>query len=120
MNATIGMTSPAPLSNAPLGEVTVSDDTLQIVFHRHLRAPVEKVWAALTTPERLADWFANAEIDLRVGGILRLDGECQGQGRLHEFASRLCHGYFLAGLTIVERRARAGLLVLAKYQSFPV
>jgi uncharacterized protein YndB with AHSA1/START domain len=74
MNATIGTTSPAPLSNAPLCEVTVTDDTLQIVFHRRLRAPVEKVWAALTTAERLADWFANAEIDLRVGGILRLDG----------------------------------------------
>jgi uncharacterized protein YndB with AHSA1/START domain len=72
MNAT-EQVSPPQLSNAPLGEVTVAGDTLQIVFHRHVRAPVEKVWAALTTPERLADWFANAEIDLRVGGILRLD-----------------------------------------------
>src|SRR5436190_16144529 len=70
------------LSDAPLGEVTVVDDTLQIVFHRHLRAPVEKVWAALTTPERLADWFANAEIDLRVGGILRLDGNGMRQNEM--------------------------------------
>jgi uncharacterized protein YndB with AHSA1/START domain len=73
MNAT-AHASTAHLSDAPLGEVSVAGDTLQIVFRRHLRAPVEKVWAALTTPERLADWIANAEIDLRVGGILRLDG----------------------------------------------
>jgi uncharacterized protein YndB with AHSA1/START domain len=71
-----------PLSDAPMGEVTVADDTLKIVFHRHYRAPIEKVWAALTTPERLADWFANAEVDLRVGGILRLDGNGMRQAEM--------------------------------------
>jgi uncharacterized protein YndB with AHSA1/START domain len=31
--------------------------------------PREEVWAALTEPERLEDWFANdVEIDLRPGG----------------------------------------------------
>jgi hypothetical protein len=63
----------ALLSDAPLGEVTVADDNLQVVFHRHLRAPVAKVWAALTTPERLADWFTKAVVDLRVGGTIHLD-----------------------------------------------
>jgi len=63
----------ALLSNAPAGEVTVSGDTIVVVFHRHLRAPVERVWAALTVPERLADWFAEAVVDLRVGGTLSLD-----------------------------------------------
>ena len=61
------------LSDAPLGEVTASDDTLQVVFRRYYRKPVEKVWAALTTPERLADWFANAKVDLRVGGTVHLN-----------------------------------------------
>lgn len=66
--------APAPLlSDARLGDVTIAGDLLQVVFHRHYRAPVEKVWAALTEPERLADWFAAAEVDLRVGGTLRLD-----------------------------------------------
>jgi len=74
MNTTTEQTPAPHLSNAPLGEVTVAGDTLQIVFRRHIRASPEKVWAAITTPERLADWFANAEVDLRVGGILRLDG----------------------------------------------
>ena len=63
----------AQLSNAPLGEVIMGEDTLQVVFHRRLRFPVEKVWAALTVPERLADWFAQAVVDLRVGGTLSLD-----------------------------------------------
>ncbi|MDB5560674.1 MAG: hypothetical protein JWN11_92, partial [Hyphomicrobiales bacterium] len=61
------------LSDAALGEVTIAGDALQVVFHRHLRASIEKVWAALTTPERLADWFAQAEVDLRAGGVIRLD-----------------------------------------------
>ncbi|HEY8003597.1 MAG TPA: SRPBCC family protein [Phenylobacterium sp.] len=64
---------PKPLlSDAPLGEVTVHGDARQLVFRRRYDKPIEKVWAALTTPERLADWFATAEVDLRVGGIIRL------------------------------------------------
>ena len=61
------------LSDARLGDVTMEGDLLQVVFHRHYHAPIEKVWAALTQPERLADWFAKAKVDLRVGGTLRLD-----------------------------------------------
>ena len=61
------------LSNAPLGEVTLADDNLQVVFHRRYRKPIEKVWAALTVPERLADWLALSEIDMRVGGVIKLD-----------------------------------------------
>ena len=61
------------LSNAPLGEVTVADDALQVVFHRHYNKPIEKVWAALTVPERLADWLALSEIEMRVGGVIKLD-----------------------------------------------
>jgi uncharacterized protein YndB with AHSA1/START domain len=65
------MTQPL-LSDAPNGVVTVTDDARQVVFHRRYRQPIEKVWAALTVPERLADWFATAEVDLRVGGVIRL------------------------------------------------
>lgn len=60
------------LSDAPKGEVTVKDDSLQIVFRRRYAKPLAKVWAALTVPERLADWFGAAKIDLRAGGSLRL------------------------------------------------
>jgi uncharacterized protein YndB with AHSA1/START domain len=64
---------PATLSDAPLGDVTVSGETMQVVFHRRYRKPVAKVWAALTTPERLADWLAEAEIELKPGGVIRLN-----------------------------------------------
>jgi uncharacterized protein YndB with AHSA1/START domain len=55
-----------------VGEVTTTGDNRQLVFHRHYRQPIEKVWAALTVPERLADWFATAQVDLRVGGLIKL------------------------------------------------
>ena len=38
-------------------------------FERLIPRPIERVWGALTIPERLADWFGEpVEIDLRVGG----------------------------------------------------
>lgn len=58
---------------AALGEVTVADNALQIVFRRRYAKPVEKVWAAVTTPERLADWLAVAEVELKTGGNIRLN-----------------------------------------------
>ena len=60
------------LRDAPKGEVTVKDERMQVVFRRRYRKPVAKVWAALTTPERLEDWFGAAKIDLRVGGTLHI------------------------------------------------
>ena len=42
-------------------------------FERRLARPVEKIWAGLTIPERVADWCGGgAEIDLRVGGVFRI------------------------------------------------
>ena len=61
------------LGDAPLCEVTTNGDALQAVFRRSYRKPIEKVWAAITVPERLADWLANAEIEMKVGGAIRLD-----------------------------------------------
>ncbi len=70
------------LRDAPKGEVTVKDDRFQIVFRRRYGKSVAKVWAALTTPERLADWFGAAKIDLRVGGTLHITS---ANGKLSEF-----------------------------------
>ena len=44
---------------------------MQVVFRRSYRATVNRVWAALTTPERLADWFGDAQVDLRHSGSFR-------------------------------------------------
>jgi uncharacterized protein YndB with AHSA1/START domain len=57
--------------DADLGRVTVANDDLKVVFRRRYAKPIEKVWAAVTTPERLADWLAEAEIEPRVGGKVR-------------------------------------------------
>jgi uncharacterized protein YndB with AHSA1/START domain len=72
------------LSDASLGEVTVADDAMQVVFQRHYKKPIEKVWAALTTPERLADWLALLDVEMKVGGVIRLDwhGHSQMEGRV--------------------------------------
>ena len=56
----------------PLGTVTRTGDAYELRFERRIAQPLEKVWAALTVPERLADWLTAAELDLRVGGVFRL------------------------------------------------
>lgn len=50
------------------GEVSLHDGRMQVVFRRSYRRPIEKVWAALTVPERIEDWFGAARVDLREGG----------------------------------------------------
>jgi uncharacterized protein YndB with AHSA1/START domain len=58
-----------------LGTVRRTGDTVEVVFHRRYARPIEKVWAALTLPERLSGWFASSTtIDrLGVGGVIDLD-----------------------------------------------
>ena len=46
-----------------LGEVRRTGETVEIVFRRRYAKPIEKVWAALTVPERIADWFAESTIE---------------------------------------------------------
>jgi uncharacterized protein YndB with AHSA1/START domain len=59
----------ADLIDDPLGRVIERGDGLyDIVLERRLKLPVEKVWAALTVPERIADWFTEVELEPRVGG----------------------------------------------------
>lgn len=62
------------MSTQDLGEIRRTGDTIQVVFRRRYARPIEKVWAALTAPERLSDWFANTTIDrLEAGGVMHLD-----------------------------------------------
>ena len=45
-----------------------------IRFERHLHHPIREVWDAITSPERLADWWlpfdADITVDLREGGSI--------------------------------------------------
>jgi uncharacterized protein YndB with AHSA1/START domain len=61
------------------GYVTRTADGLYSVrFDRFIMVPIEKVWAALTEPARLADWFTQATIDLRLGGEVEFRWDSHG------------------------------------------
>lgn len=57
------------------------DPKLDFAIERFIDAPVRLVWEALTRPEHLKEWYmprawgrvAHAELDLRPGGIVRID-----------------------------------------------
>jgi uncharacterized protein YndB with AHSA1/START domain len=57
--------------------VETSPGLYTVRFERFIMVPIEKVWAALTVPERLADWFAIAKIDLRIGGEVEFSWDSQ-------------------------------------------
>jgi uncharacterized protein YndB with AHSA1/START domain len=60
------------------GTVHPREGDYQLRFERHYPQPIERVWAALTTPAQLAQWFAPGEIALIPGGEVHLaftDGE---------------------------------------------
>jgi uncharacterized protein YndB with AHSA1/START domain len=54
------------------GTVELIDGRHVLTFERHLAHPVERVWAALTEPDELAGWLAQAELELTEGGSLVL------------------------------------------------
>ena len=71
------------------GTVHKRADGYQLRFERHLRHPVEKVWAALTNPAQLAQWLAPGEIELTLGGRVYLaftDGDGVIDGRVTAIA----------------------------------
>lgn len=55
-----------------LGTIVPRGDRFDLVFERRIAKPIEKVWAAITAPERIADWFAIVDLDPRLGGDYRL------------------------------------------------
>lgn len=68
------------MSDNSLGTVSRTGDTFEILFERRISKPIEKVWAALTVPERIADWLGIVDLDPRLGGhyILKFSAEDPG------------------------------------------
>ena len=62
------------VDNAANGVIRKTDDGYQVLFVRRLNKPIEKVWAALTVPERIADWFTEMRFipDVRLGARVEL------------------------------------------------
>jgi len=58
----------------PDGTIEQTSSGATIRFERRLAHPVSEVWAAITGPERLADWWlpfdADITVDLRPGGLM--------------------------------------------------
>jgi uncharacterized protein YndB with AHSA1/START domain len=63
------MNTKATQQPANLGTIELVDGRRMLRFERQLDHPIDKVWSALTEPEQLAGWLADAdEFDLAVGG----------------------------------------------------
>ena len=56
------------------GTVTRAGEAFDLSYTRRIAASPERVWAAITIPERIAAWFAEVEvqIELRLGGAYSL------------------------------------------------
>lgn len=49
------------------------------VLSQAYRSPIEDVWDAVTTPDRIARWFLPVSGDLRLGGRYQLEGNAGGE-----------------------------------------
>ena len=65
------------------GTVQEIDGTYVLRFERRLGHPIEKAWKMLAEPDLLAEWLAEADLELLEGGQVGL----RWQGR---------HGYYRA------------------------
>ena len=71
-----------------MSEQLTIDPKLDFAIERFIDAPTRLVWEALTNPEHLKEWYmprawgrvARAEMDVRPGGIIRID-IATGDGR---------------------------------------
>ncbi|MDX1383396.1 MAG: SRPBCC family protein [Thermoanaerobaculia bacterium] len=71
------------MTNTAVGTITKSDDEYALLLERTYPVPVERVWAALVEPEKLARWLAPVRHDGRVGGAFRIDfGSEQAGGEI--------------------------------------
>jgi uncharacterized protein YndB with AHSA1/START domain len=55
-----------------LGTYTRRGELADMRFERRYPRAIETVWAALTVPERLADWMGPARVEPRLGGAIEL------------------------------------------------
>lgn len=55
-----------------LGTFSRRDAAIDVRFERYYPHAIEKVWRALTDPERLADWMGASRVEPRVGGRIEM------------------------------------------------
>ena len=54
---------------SPDGTLERTPDGAVIHFERHLPYPIDAVWDAITTPERLGDWWLPFEADITIESL---------------------------------------------------
>jgi uncharacterized protein YndB with AHSA1/START domain len=67
-----------------LGTYQSHGDHIDVIFERHYPRPPERVWSALTDPQRLADWMGVSHVEPHVGGRFEtmLDGIKPMRGKI--------------------------------------
>ena len=63
------------VGTAPLGD----SEGKAVRLQRSYDSPIEDVWEALTTPERISRWFLPISGDYRLGGRYQLEGNAGGE-----------------------------------------
>jgi uncharacterized protein YndB with AHSA1/START domain len=109
----------------PYGTIETRPDGRYVLrYERRLHHPIDKVWAALTDPAQVEEWWARAEVELAEGGRARLEwlnGDAVAEGRVSrleppttiEFDTDI-HGRLLWELTPDEDGTRLTLTVTAE------
>jgi uncharacterized protein YndB with AHSA1/START domain len=54
------------------GRIDIEDGRAVLRYERRYEHPIDEVWEAITEPERLVDWLADAEVELAPGGAIKL------------------------------------------------
>jgi uncharacterized protein YndB with AHSA1/START domain len=84
-----------------MGEVSGDGARRTVRFERALDAPIDDVWDALTSPERLARWLAPTTIEARLGGEVHHDfgdgDRCRGTILVWDPPRRLSYGWHFTG-----------------------
>ena len=78
-----------------------NEDGIGVVLRRQFDAPVAEVWAALTEPERVKQWFLPLSGDLRAGGTFQTEGNAGGEILRCE-STRLLHFIWGGPTSVVE------------------
>ena len=67
-----------------LGAFQRHDDNIDVRFERYYPRSIDRVWSALTQPERLQDWMGASRIEPHIGGQIDLmtDGSAPMTGHI--------------------------------------
>jgi uncharacterized protein YndB with AHSA1/START domain len=61
------------MSDVESGVIEVQNDRYTLTLVRHLSAKIQEVWAALTEPVDLEEWFAPTRLEPVEGGAIEID-----------------------------------------------